>query len=544
MKAAAYCRVSTEDQREKQSIETQIAELQSYAQRENIELVEFYKDDGVSGKIRCARRPDGARMLADAKAHRFDLLLIFNIKRLGRNLRDLLEVAETLSDHGVGLRSITETFETSSTAGKFMLQMLGAAAELEASYTRENAITASLRRARDGQWLGGLPPLGYKVEQGKLVVDTEQAAVVHRIFSLCADDRMSATSIARLLTAEGAPVPAQLQAKPTKFEGPGRWYMGSLNKILKNRTYIGEHFYNKRNIIRRDGEIVGNDYKGERSISQAVPPIIDPDTFERAAAVLRGGSTRRSPVARRDFLLRSLITCGSCGRKFVGTWPRTRPFWYYGCRGATNGDVPSHDRCKAVWVRGDQLEYEVWADIVEFARNPGQVIKRLQDQLNREARDLAPVQVEQSVIAKSLAEKQHERARVIALVRKALISDEEAETELTNLQREMDALGARREALGKREEHARDLERRLLDTDEILRQLARAVNNPDDDTKRGLMQFLVQGVTVYTVAKDPHEGGRGTKRARIAVTYTFDSPTETLPEELRACLAINRTAGR
>lgn len=129
--AAIYARVSTDEQRDKQSIETQVEFATRYADLHGIKDIVFYKDDGVSGGVPCAERPEGARLLADAKAGKIDLLLIYRVDRLSRSLLDLLRTSEALEELGVTLRSMTEPFDTSTPLGKFVLQLLGMLAELE-----------------------------------------------------------------------------------------------------------------------------------------------------------------------------------------------------------------------------------------------------------------------------------------------------------------------------------------------------------------------------------------------------------------------------
>lgn len=523
MKAAVYCRVSSDEQREKQSIETQVDFATRYAGLHEVELVDFYKDDGVSGGIPCPNRPQAARLLADARSHKFDVLLIYRVDRLSRSLIDLLQTAQVLEDYGVTLRSMTEPFDTSTPLGKFVLQLLGMLAELEKANIRDRSVTGSLRCAREGKWLGGPPPLGYKVQEGRLVVDPDGAALVERIFSLCVNDRLSISRITNLLNAEDVPM-------PTSFWGHYRksriWHTATVYKILKNRVYIGEHSYNKRKTVKRNGQVVGRELTTtEEQVRREVPPIIDPSTFTLAATMIKTNGDGPPANASRDYLLRGIIKCSLCGRSYVGVGPSDRNAFYYKCGRYMSANVA--DRCPAAIVRGDALEEEIWTDIVEFARNPGKVIEKLQAQARAQLAEAAPAQVELTMIAKSVDAKQQERANIIRFIRKGTISDAEAEAELTKLQQELTTLEMRAIALSQHEQRARHLQAKIADTGEVLRKVKRAAENADSQTKRELIKFLVNGVQINTVQEN------GKKKAEIHVSYAFDAPVERVPECIR-----------
>ena len=118
---AAYLRVSTEDQaREGYSLEVQREYLEAFAKREGHDVFKVYCDDGVSAYS--TRRPALRALLADAKAKRFELVLVHKIERFSRNLKDLLMLVDELSSYGVAFKSATESFDTTTSAGKLMFQ--------------------------------------------------------------------------------------------------------------------------------------------------------------------------------------------------------------------------------------------------------------------------------------------------------------------------------------------------------------------------------------------------------------------------------------
>jgi hypothetical protein len=133
VRAVLYARVSTEEQREKQSIETQIDFARPWCERENISLVGIYRDEGISGTIPFEDRPDGKRLLEDARQKKFNVVLVFKVDRLGRAdvvSHIALHHLETL---GVGLRSLTEPFDTATPQGRFMFSILVANSAMDRS---------------------------------------------------------------------------------------------------------------------------------------------------------------------------------------------------------------------------------------------------------------------------------------------------------------------------------------------------------------------------------------------------------------------------
>ncbi|MFH0831979.1 MAG: recombinase family protein, partial [archaeon] len=153
MKVALYTRVSTEDQaREGTSLEVQSEFLVSYAKREMNEIVEIYVDDGYSGYS--MERPALRKLLADAKKKKFEMVLVHKIDRFSRNLRDLLNLVEELELLDISLKSATEAYDTSNSAGKMMFQQLGSFAEFERNRIKERVFPGMIKGVQRGNWQG------------------------------------------------------------------------------------------------------------------------------------------------------------------------------------------------------------------------------------------------------------------------------------------------------------------------------------------------------------------------------------------------------
>lgn len=184
MRVALYFRVSTDEQKERASIETQREFAAQYCKVHEITVIDSYSDDGVSGTIPVAERPDGSTMLSDARAKKFDTILVYKLDRLARSTLEILKVVETLGRWGIAIKSMTEPFETDSSVGKFLVSMLASVAQLERDAIRDRSGAGMERLARQGRWLGGRPSFGYQVIDGKLAIHPEQAEIVKEIFQM------------------------------------------------------------------------------------------------------------------------------------------------------------------------------------------------------------------------------------------------------------------------------------------------------------------------------------------------------------------------
>ena len=144
MKAAIYTRVSTADQ----NPELQLREIQDYATRQGWEIVDTYQDV-ISGAK--ASRPGLGQLMLDARARTFDTILVWKLDRFGRSLVDCLNNIRTLEDHGIRFIAVTQGLDTDqrNPASRFLLHVLGAAAEFERSLIRERTQAGRLRYQQD-----------------------------------------------------------------------------------------------------------------------------------------------------------------------------------------------------------------------------------------------------------------------------------------------------------------------------------------------------------------------------------------------------------
>jgi site-specific DNA recombinase len=182
MRIATYTRISTDEETQPYSLEAQATRLDSYAKsQEDWQIVRRFIDQ-ASGAI--LERPGLERALREAEAGRFDLLLVYRVDRLSRSVRGLAQVLDCLDAADVLFRSATEPFDTASSSGRMMVQMLGVFAEFERATIVERTVAGMERKAERGEWVGGNIPFGYRLDAERrfLVTEPSEAAVVPQIF--------------------------------------------------------------------------------------------------------------------------------------------------------------------------------------------------------------------------------------------------------------------------------------------------------------------------------------------------------------------------
>jgi site-specific DNA recombinase len=196
MAVAVYMRVSTEEQRERQTIALQRDFAERYCSLHGLTVARMYADDGLTGTVPFDRRPEASQVLRDARLKKFDQVLVYKLDRLGRDTRLILEAVAELEKQGVRVKSMTEEFDTATASGRLMLTMLSGFAAHERDVIRERSMAGTDRVAQTGAWLGGIVPYGYRKEGEKrtarLVVSEDpipglglsEAEVIRTIFRI------------------------------------------------------------------------------------------------------------------------------------------------------------------------------------------------------------------------------------------------------------------------------------------------------------------------------------------------------------------------
>ena len=204
-KVVAYLRVSTGMQVEGYSLDAQLASIERYAKAYDYEIVKIYKDEGKSGKS-VEDREDFIRMFEDieTEAINVDYVMVFKLSRFGRNTADVMTYLQRLQDNGVNLVCVEDHLNSEYGAGKMMITVLSAVAEIERVNILEQTMAGRRQKAEEGKWNGGFPPYGYSLgEDDILQLNEEEAKAVRIIYDKYVNDGMGFNSIAKYLNRQG-----------------------------------------------------------------------------------------------------------------------------------------------------------------------------------------------------------------------------------------------------------------------------------------------------------------------------------------------------
>jgi site-specific DNA recombinase len=221
-----YARVSTEEQKRKETIKGQVTVVEKTCAGQGVTVGRIYADEGVSGSTPLHRRRDGLQLLQDARAGLLRRVWTWKYDRMSRNLRDFLNLMGQLEEYGVQVISITQPLPDGP-AGKLMLQMLGAFAELNRNNIRENTMRGCAAKAASGGYAGGWVAFGLRVEgvkrTARLVPHPKYAPLVRSLFEKY-DQGKTCSDLARDLNQRAVP----------PVRGAALWRPNSILSILRN----------------------------------------------------------------------------------------------------------------------------------------------------------------------------------------------------------------------------------------------------------------------------------------------------------------------
>jgi site-specific DNA recombinase len=272
-RCAIYTRKSTEYNLELafNSLDAQREACEAYIKSQAHEgwrmIPSRYDDGAFSGAS--LDRPALQQLLADVRAAKIDIVLVYKVDRLTRSLADFAKLIELFDAHNVSFVSVTQAFNTSSSMGRLTLNVLLSFAQYERELIGERVRDKIAASKRKGIWVGGPVPLGYAAVDKKILVVAAEAAVVRLIFARYLE-LGAIRALAEDLDRRG------IRSKPRRLaDGGGRFGVGALAYLLKNRFYIGEVVYR--------GEV----HRGEHE------PILNPALFEAVQAKLAAQAVAR-----------------------------------------------------------------------------------------------------------------------------------------------------------------------------------------------------------------------------------------------------------
>lgn len=479
-RVAVYCRVSSDEQAQAGTIQNQIEFARRYCELHQLDVVEFYCDEGVSGTVDPTGRPAGRQMIAGAKAGRFNVLLIYRIDRLSRSLWHLLNVYQFMQQWDVAIRSMTEPLDTSNPVGRFVFQLLGSIAELERETIHQRTELGMARALSEGRPPGNAP-LGYMRDTiGHFVANPTEAPLVREIFGLAASGSPAGT-IARILNAKGVTPISTTRGYRAPDKRPRDWSHTVVLQILRNALYwTGVYQYTKKN---------------GTAFAVPVDPLVEAATALKAHQQIAQSNSQGKGV-HRVYLLSGLTRCGECGKPWTGTGGSGRNRPYYRCQSVR---LPKAERdCTMPQVRADLLDAHVWQDIKLIAENPGELADRVADKLSESVEEVEAARGELRAVMEQYERLAGERVSAMQSADRGEITREELSRYLKAGAGQVHELERLKAELAERLALRQVDEARVAGTEEVCRRLRDLVSEAEDDPhlRRELVRSLVRGATL------------------------------------------------
>ena len=301
LRAVIYARFSSHNQTE-QSIDGQLRDCYDYARANNIRVIEEYIDRALSAKT--GNRPNFQKMIKESEKGLFNIVLVWKFDRFSRNRYDSATYKARLRRNGVKVVSVMENISNNA-EGILVESLLEGMAEYYSAELAEK-VSRGMRESAFKHKSTGPLPYGYRADKEKnIIIDEERAAVVRKIYEMYLSGH----------TSKG--ITDFLNSKGLRTQTGGEWNKNSLPRILSNPRYTGTYIY--------------KDYV----CPDAIPRIIDDDTFKKAQAMLnknrRSGAVKKAKV---DYLLTTKLFCGHCKAMMTGESGKNKignTYYYYKC---------------------------------------------------------------------------------------------------------------------------------------------------------------------------------------------------------------------
>lgn len=338
-KCYLYTRVSTEMQVDGYSLDAQKDKLTKYAEFQDMQIVGEYSDEGKSGK-NTEGRPQFTQMLKDIENGKDDVnyVLVFKLSRFGRNAADVLSSLQLMEDFNVHLIAVEDGIDSSKDSGKLMITVLSAVAEIERDNILVQTMEGRKQKAREGKWNGGAAPYGYRLVDGKLIVDEEEAKIVRLIYDKFINTSMSANGIAQYLNEQGYKKTIRDNFRIEQFASH------FIVRILDSPIYCGDLSYGKTVTEKIPGKrnqyhrIKAQTYNIHKGIQEA---IISKEDWLKAQQKRKLHNTRNAKQygLNHASILSGIVKCPICGAGMYGNVNRKHKkdgsvsdYWYYACK--------------------------------------------------------------------------------------------------------------------------------------------------------------------------------------------------------------------
>jgi site-specific DNA recombinase len=403
---AVYGRVSTSNQENEGTIETQLSAVEEHARKNGYVIVQRYLDEGWSGDT--IVRPALDQLRVDAKKKNWEAVLIYDPDRLARRGAWQEVVTEELHELGIDVLYVTVP-QAKTDEDKIMSKMRGVFAEYERMKIKERFRLGKVRKAKEGHIIASEAPYGYTFiirtaeRQGYYEINEVEASVVKDIFVWVADEGLTLRSVVRRLQ--------ELAIMPRKSKR-GVWNTSTLSKLLKNQTYIGEANYGVSYAVVPENPLKDQKYKKIKKTSRRskpesewikikTPQIIDKELFDRAGLRMKKNFDASVRNTKNEYLLAGKIWC-TCGVRRTGEGPQHGKHLYYRCSNRVY-NFPLPKTCFEGGINARIADNLVWKKVSVLMCSPEQLKKQIERWLESKTEGIQHTTVNLSGVKSEIA---------------------------------------------------------------------------------------------------------------------------------------------
>jgi site-specific DNA recombinase len=370
VRAAIYCRVSTDDQeKEGTSLQTQLEACLKYCQEKGYQVNRRFSET-YSGLT--LDRPKLIELREMINANQVDVIVVYCLDRLSRDPAHGAMLFQQLEEHNVRLEAVTETIENTD-LGKLISYIRGFASKLEADKIRERTMRGKLARVKEGKLPQGtgIGIYGYNWDKatGKRTINESEADVVRKIFTMAS----GGTSFNRIAI--------KLNQEECRTKSGSLWHPLTIRRIVTNPTYTGKTYYGMSKRVGKT-KVITQPRESWTLLTDITPPIIPEEMFNRTQEAVKQARLSRPVNPHAAYLLTGFIRCPKCGSSISGTTLNGK-YRYYKCRGsiptATRGKI-----CDTRYIKAGILEDSVWDKIRDMLSDPLTLLRTLNNENHRQ----------------------------------------------------------------------------------------------------------------------------------------------------------------
>lgn len=495
---ALYARVSTPNQEQEATIESQVAELETYAEKKAYELPSelYFLDEAVSGSR--LERPALDRLRDMAPEGIFRKVLCTSPDRWARQYVHQQVLLDELRRVGVEVVFIHQPAQVEGAQGQLLLGIQGLFAEYERALITERLRRGKLYRVRQGELMPPRPPYGYRylpvseVGGGKWQIDERHAEMIRQIYEWYTVEQLTIAAIAKKLNASGV-------ERPTRAP---LWTYSTVRNILRQQAYTGKSYYNR---TRKNTASMGRPRKSGRGhlvtaekeerpreewVEIATPVILEKESWQQAQERLQMNQRFSPRNNKRNFyLLRGLLVCSTCGRTLTGRTSQNHTYYYCPNGGKNRSpDVPAH----SCTITGPIVEPLVWSEITRLLSNPTLVADAWQNQ--HCSGPIPPNEIER--LQNRQRQLKRQWLRVLDLYQEGLIAKPELAKRKARLDEELTALDRRLKKLSQQNRQTQLHEQIVLNFASFAQKIEASLASPSPELQQEVIRLLIDHIVV------------------------------------------------